>query len=196
MVAINENLRPKRTDEECDGDIGMGNLYRRRNPRNRSRSSAMSRCLTRDPLRYIKGANTHQFVGSDPVGKVYPREEAWHQSGWWGLIPAIGPGFTIGNAVASYEEAGYDAASAPAAQGDWMQRAANPNSRPWQVPTQDFCREEWQAYGQAEKASCKAAHLPGTTIRGPLPVPDVVPASNAAKAAAYGINHVAKALDN
>jgi hypothetical protein len=64
-----------------------------------------------------------------------------------------------------------------------------------QGPTQDFCPGERQAYEQAEKAPRGVAQLPGTTIGGPLPVPDVVPAKNAAKAVVYGVNNVAKALN-
>ena len=34
------------------------------------RGTSITRTVSRDPLRYINGANTYQFVGSDPVGMV------------------------------------------------------------------------------------------------------------------------------
>jgi hypothetical protein len=151
--------------------------------------------LTRDPIGYEGGIDLYGCVEGSPVGMV-DGGEAWYQSPWWWLIPPVGLGFAIGNAIGSYEEACYDATSAQAAQRDWMQRAANPNSKPWQVPSQDFCPEVRQAYGQSEKASQKAAQLPGTSIGGPLPVPDIVPANNAAKAAVYGIDHLAKGANH
>ena len=132
-------------------------------PTSTCRRPAITRTGSRDPLVHIKSANTYQFVGSDPVGMVDASGDAWYQSGWWWLIPPVGLGFTIGNAVASYEEAGYDAASAQAAQRDWMQRAANPNSK---VPRRTSARERGRRTSRprrrhVELHSCRAQRSEG-----------------------------------
>ncbi len=38
--------------------------------RNRSYSPSLGRWINQDPAGYINGANTYQFVGSDPVNRV------------------------------------------------------------------------------------------------------------------------------
>ena len=58
MVAISEILLPA---------YGDGT---RRVHRSAGQAPRLNATLTRDPLRYINGANTYQFVGSDPVGMV------------------------------------------------------------------------------------------------------------------------------
>jgi RHS repeat-associated protein len=58
--------------------------------RNRNYSPTLDRWLTGDPLRYINGANTYQFVGSDPVGMVYPTGLSWWD---WMFQPGTSYGY-------------------------------------------------------------------------------------------------------
>jgi len=53
--------------------------------RNRTYSTVLGRWLQRDPLQYVNGANTYQFVMSNPVGNVDPTGES--------AAPFLPPGF-------------------------------------------------------------------------------------------------------
>ena len=79
MVAINEILLPECTGEECggDSDICMASRVHHRNAENRApvarnhRSAPiLGRWMEQGPAQYIDGANTYQFVVSNPVGNV------------------------------------------------------------------------------------------------------------------------------
>ena len=68
--------------------------------RNRNYDPSLGRWINQDPAGYINGANTYQFVVSNPVGKDDPKGLSW---AWWGdFISAVPQGF----------EAGYNAVSA------------------------------------------------------------------------------------
>ncbi len=55
--------------------------------RNRNYSPSLGRFISQDPLRYINGANTYQFVMSNPVGNVDP----WGYKSIGPLPPGITP---------------------------------------------------------------------------------------------------------
>ncbi len=69
--------------------------------RNRNYSPLLGTWTSQDPLRYINGANTYQFVMSNPVGNVDP----------WGLDP----GFD-----ASYGATGYTVPQGPTPPPSWV----------------------------------------------------------------------------
>ncbi|MGC8561543.1 MAG: RHS repeat-associated core domain-containing protein, partial [Phycisphaerae bacterium] len=63
--------------------------------RNRNYSPSLGTWISQDPAGYINGANTYQFVMSNPVGKV----DIWGDFSWQGWVGATGGG-AIGGAVA------------------------------------------------------------------------------------------------
>ena len=52
--------------------IDQCSLIIERNARNRNYSPSLGRWINQDPASYINGANTYQFVESNPAGNVYP----------------------------------------------------------------------------------------------------------------------------
>ena len=85
MVAINENLLPECTGEECGGDNEICTDSRvhhcnaeNRAPviRNHRGAPTLGRWLTRDPIGYQGGINLYGYVDSSPVGMVDASGEA------------------------------------------------------------------------------------------------------------------------
>ena len=79
MVAINEILSPECTGEECGGDddTSTDSRVHQRNAENRAPvtrnhrgAPILVRWMEQDPAQYINGANTYQFVTSDPLGRM------------------------------------------------------------------------------------------------------------------------------
>ena len=107
--------------------------------RHRNYSPSLGTWTSQDPAGYVNGANTYQFVMSNPVGSVDPSGFHWWDSNWWWLIPPVGAGFSIGRYIASLESDAYYALQAQQSQVNWVKQAANPNAKPWQVPKSDAC---------------------------------------------------------
>ena len=65
--------------------------------RNRNYSPSLGRWTNQDPAGYINGANTYQFVGSDPAGNVDPWGLAGGATATGQVIPATTPGSPPGS---------------------------------------------------------------------------------------------------
>ena len=122
MVAIDENLLPECTGEECggDNDICTDSRVHDRNAENRApvtrnhRSAPiLGRLMEQNLAQYINGANTHQFVDSSPVGNVDASGRwAWYNPFSWPIWHDIWhstPAKAVGNA-APYGVPGTDVA--------------------------------------------------------------------------------------
>ncbi len=77
----NAEIRVPTTRNRCPTQPLVNNLYQGMAldavtglyyERNRNYSPTLGRWTSQDPLGYINGANTYQFVGSDPVGRADP----------------------------------------------------------------------------------------------------------------------------
>jgi hypothetical protein len=145
----------------------------------------------------INGSNTYQFVMSNPVGKGDPLGlSTGALPGWWGAFYFVpGPGWAywarhkIGNWFAAAETEAYYAMQGQQAQVNWVNQAANPNSKPWQVPNRDVCPQVQQAYNAALNAGIKGGALPETPSGGPITTPGMTVGTNVAKGATTIINH-------
>ena len=72
----------------------------RQEPKSRYTAGAVNREISQDPLSYINGANTYQFVMSNPVDAADPTGEYWGESWVNGVGSAIGAvGSTIADAT-------------------------------------------------------------------------------------------------
>ncbi len=157
-----------------------------RNARNRNYDPTLGRWINQDPAGYINGANTYQFVVSNPVNAVDPWELHWWDSNWWWLVPPV----KIGGMVADYfingEKTRAEAKQLPRVKQDWMDRAVY--GRVNQCPGTAEPAAELRAVSDAQKTAASGGVLPGTTPGGPLPVPGVSVEINVAKGLTIGIN--------
>ena len=71
-----KNQSNPRSVPYCSDSYFPGSDFSRHYARNRNYSPSPGRFITQDPLQFINGANTYQFVMSNPVGHVDPWGEA------------------------------------------------------------------------------------------------------------------------
>ncbi len=94
-------------NRNCSPSLGS---VLRQEPKSRLSAGVAHREINQDPLQYINGANTYQFVMSNPVGRVDPWGlELASQSGPWGVPPGQLTPPTLSGLVRDAQTAATDA---------------------------------------------------------------------------------------
>jgi RHS repeat-associated protein len=146
--------------------------------RNRNYSPSLGTWTSQDPLQYINGANTYQFVGSDPVGMVDPEGNiAWY---YWVAAGAVngllgGPEDPFGDAAAGLIlEDGAQVGAAASAEQAAEDAAAQAAKKLAEKAAEEAIKD-----AEPEGQYCPASDIPEAAKSAPKPSPNFVEPTNA-----------------